>query len=94
MDAHVIGESFERCFVSSSVDADNTVPANLVDVVQRLALHTGAIASAITPRGASPSADATGGYVSSLTEAVMGLTAGMCRIADAIESLAAAVSEK
>ena len=32
--------------------------------------------------------DATGGHVESLTEAAMGITAGLCRIADAIEGLA------
>jgi hypothetical protein len=38
--------------------------------------------------------DATGGRVESLTEAVMGLTAGMVQIANAIESLACAVRER
>ena len=32
--------------------------------------------------------DAYGGSVGSLTEAVMGVTGGLCRIADAIEALA------
>lgn len=32
--------------------------------------------------------DASGSHVESLTEAVMGVTAGLCRIADAIEMVA------
>lgn len=35
---------------------------------------------------AAPGKDASGGHVNSLTEAVMGLTAGLFRIAEAIES--------
>lgn len=50
------------------------------------------IAEAITPNVAG-SDDATGTHVESLTEAVMGLTRGACRIAKAIESLAEAVRD-
>lgn len=39
---------------------------------------------------ASPGKDATGGHVESLTEAVMGVTAGLVAIASAIERLAEA----
>lgn len=42
---------------------------------------------------ASPGEDATGGHVGSLTEAVMGTTAGLVRIADAISDLAGAIRE-
>jgi len=48
------------------------------------------IADAITARAAGAS-DASGGHVESLTEAVMGMTRGLCSIANAIESLAEAV---
>ena len=50
------------------------------------------LADAITPNIAGGT-DAAGGHVSSLTEAVMGVTSGLCRIASAIEDLASAVSE-
>lgn len=63
---------------------------SMEDVVQEVAEAAIEIARAITPC-AAPSHDETGGYVMSLTEAVMGVTAGLCRIADAIEALAAAV---
>jgi hypothetical protein len=50
-----------------------------------------AVANAITPRGVAPGHDAAGGRVESLTEAIMGLTAAMVRIAESIESVAQAV---
>ena len=40
---------------------------------------------------ASPGEDATGGTVASLSESVMGVTAGLVQIADAINNLAEAV---
>jgi len=49
------------------------------------------LATAVTDGGQGK--DATGGHVECLTEAVMGVTAGLCRIADAISDLASAVRE-
>lgn len=51
---------------------------------------------AITPRGSGNTLimggkDETGGYVSSLTEAVMGVTAGLCKIAESIDRYTEAV---
>ncbi len=43
-----------------------------------------AAAEAITPSGAAPGRDESGGYVSSLTEAVMSVSSGLHAIADAI----------
>ena len=51
------------------------------------------IADAICYPAAAPGKDAAGGAVLSLTEAVMGVTAGLCRIADAVNNLAEAVRE-
>lgn len=65
-----------------------------VDVLRELAIGAERIAGAITPLTASPGHDATGGSVLSLTEAAMGVTAGLVRIADAIESLADAVRSR
>jgi hypothetical protein len=48
------------------------------------------IARAITA-DAAPGPDANGGLVDSLTEAVMGTTASLARIADALESVADAI---
>ena len=52
-----------------------------------------AVANSITPRAAVGGKDATGGHVESLTEAVMGVTAGLCRIADALEKVADAITD-
>lgn len=49
------------------------------------------LANAITPTGVSPGVDANGGFVGSLTEAVMGCSSGLAAIANAINRLADAV---
>lgn len=45
------------------------------------------------PLGVPPGRDAAGVGVGSLTEAVMGVTAGLVQIAEAINNLAAAVRD-
>jgi ABC-type transporter Mla subunit MlaD len=57
---------------------------------------TGAIrqlADAITPTNAAGSTDAAGGFVSSYSEALMGITASMQAIASSIGKLADAIRE-
>ena len=54
----------------------------------------GKLARAITPLSALAGTDAAGGRVESLTEAVMGVTAGLVQIASAITDLADAVRER
>ncbi len=66
---------------------------NLVEVIDDLANQAKQIAHAITAP-AAPGRDAAGGTVTSLTEAVMGVTDGLVKIADAINSLAEAVAAK
>ena len=64
------------------------IPSALVglcDMAQR-------IAAAITPVVAGGT-DATGGHVESLTEAVMGITGGLVKVAEAIGALAEAIRE-
>jgi pyruvate/oxaloacetate carboxyltransferase len=68
--------------------------ATNADLIEAVELGAKRIANAITPLNAAPGHDATGGTVDSLTEAVMGVTAGLQAIASAIESLAEAVREK
>lgn len=94
LNTNSLEETLEQCFISQNVNDSNFEPANLVDVVNRLADKTASIAEAIYPSGVVAGADAAGGHVWSLTEAVMGMTAGLCRIAEAIESLASAVGRK
>jgi len=48
------------------------------------------IAHAITPLDAAPGHDEMGGVISSLTESVMGVTAALVMIANAIDNLAEA----
>ena len=66
--------------------------ATLDKSVEKLVRAFGELDRAITPRGSGNTLvtggnDATGGYVTSLTEAVMGVTAGLCKIAEAIHGL-------
>jgi hypothetical protein len=77
--------------MSPNVSDSNGESANIVDAVASLSYSTKRIANAITPGHAAGSTDASGGHVESLTEAVMGMTAGLGHIAEAIESLADAV---
>lgn len=51
------------------------------------------IADAISPFTAVPGQDAAGGHVGCLTEAIMGNTAGLVAIAEAINNLADAVRD-
>ncbi len=51
------------------------------------------LANSITPASSFGGRDANDGYVASLTEAVMGITGGLVRIANAIDDLADAVRE-
>ena len=94
MDNNEIAVALEQCFISPNVSDSNFESANLVDVVQRLADKTGSVAKAICPQDAMAGKDAAGGHVGSLTEAVMGMTAGLVRIAEAIDGLADAVRER
>ena len=71
----------------------NNDDITLADAVENLSDSQKKIAHAITA-GCAEGTDATGGVVLSLTEAVMGVTAGLCRIADSIQSLADAIESK
>jgi hypothetical protein len=75
---------------SPNVADSNLEPANVVDVIDHLSRSARRIADAITPN-ITGGKDEAGGHVESLTEAVMGMTNGLCRIASSIESLAEAV---
>lgn len=90
--SHSIERAIERAFISPNVADSNMEPANLVDVVHHAAHSLGHIAKAILPPDAALGEDSYG-YVASLTEAVMGVTAGLSDIAGAIRELANAVSE-
>jgi len=51
------------------------------------------ISQAVNGRPALPGRDESGGYVSCLTEATMGITAGLFKVAEAVRELAHAVSD-
>ena len=59
------------------------------ELVELFATRLCGIENAITPRIAQsqPGEDASGGYVASVAEAVMGVTKGLCRIADTLKEI-------
>lgn len=87
-----LASAIRETLISSNVCDSNLEPANVVDALANIANAGFAIRTAITPR-AHPGRDETDGHVESLTEAVMGITAGLVRIADALSDLASAVRE-
>jgi len=62
-------------------------PTDMEQVAENIRL----LADAVSPPGGGH--DHSGGYVTCLTESVMGVTAGLVRIANAISDLADAVRE-
>lgn len=89
-----VAEALRQTLESPSLGNSSGDPANVVDVLAGLARAVRASASAISPADAAPGHDAAGGTVGSLTEAVMGVTAGLCRIADALGDVAEAIRER
>jgi hypothetical protein len=87
MDGTDTSTAIHDSFMSRNVKDSNFENANLVDTTDRMASMIGSLASAITPQDILGGQDATGGTVLSLTEAVMGVSAGLVQIADAIASL-------
>jgi hypothetical protein len=78
------------------MSSKTTKSTELKEITDAVVHALGKLDRAITPRGSGnvlcPGGhDASGGYVTSLTEAVMGVTAGLCRIAESIDGLSDAV---
>lgn len=67
---------------------------NIVDAVLQAGKSMNRIAEAIMPYVSAGGTDAAGAPVACLTEAVMGMTAGLCSIAEAISDLASAVRDR
>lgn len=65
-----------------------------LEAIETMANNAGRVADAICPFTSLPGKDAAGGYVASLAEAVMGMTGGLVRIAESIETLAEAVRDR
>lgn len=69
------------------------VEVNLTAAIDELSRSVRKIATSIIPPDACPAHDNEGVYVDSLTEAVMGMSKGLSRLADAMESIATSVSQ-
>ena len=80
-------EALAHVFTSHNVRPNGPEDfANVVDVIDSLVTQASRVAQAIVA-DAGPGTDASGGTITSLTEAVMGVTAGLHAIADAINNL-------
>ena len=86
-----VASALRAVLSSPNVPDSNLEDANVVDVLQRVALAGYAIAHAILPAGVAPGHDATGALVDSLTEAVMGHTAALEHVASALQDIAEAI---
>lgn len=89
------GEAIREAFITSSGLVNRRLaPANVVDAIGEAGRNVRILADAITPYSVVLGTDAEGGHVESLTEAVMGMTKALSRIADAVEMVAAAITDR
>lgn len=88
-----VANAIREVFISPNVADSNLEPANVVDTIQQVASGLYAVRNSIAPNVAGGT-DAAGGHVTSLTEACMGITAGLMAIASALESVAAAIDAR
>jgi len=88
-----IANSLKCCFISPNVGDSNMEPANVVDVIEHVAMNLDRIARAITPIDAMPAQTDDGGSVGSLTEAVFYVAKNLGNIAEAIDRLSDAITE-
>lgn len=95
METDQLVDALERCFISEyATDGKSFASeANIVDEMGRAATNLHKIAHAITPTDAAPLYTPDGGYVASLTEAVVFAANNLGKIAEAISHLADAVRE-
>jgi hypothetical protein len=85
-------QGLRRVFESPNVSDSNLEPANVVDVLDKLAYQARKIADAIAPV-AVPGRDAHGGSIECLTEAVMSVGRSLDGVAEGLREIAAAVRE-
>ena len=86
-------EALRSVLSSENVADSNLEPANVVDVIDNLTYAVRGVGHAITAC-ASPGNDESGGVITSLTEAVMGITSGLFKVAESISELASVVRER
>ena len=84
--------TLEVCLMSPNIPDSNLEPSNIVDVLSNsVGYYTKQIARALTPLDAADGTDAQGGNISSLTEAVMGITSALTAVAGSLSDIASAI---
>lgn len=86
-----VASALLETLTSDDVCSSSFNHANVVDVINHLAIATSQIANAITPATAAACKDPYGGVITSLTESAIGITHGLADIASAIRTLAEAI---
>jgi hypothetical protein len=87
-------EGLRDVFVSPNVADSNLEPANVVDVIDKLAHRVKQVANAITPPDAAPGRDNHASVVCSLTEAVMSLASSVDGVAEGLHAIAEAIRDR
>ena len=93
MSPAMLREVLHTVFVSSREEPRDGEAANLVDALFAIARAIEKVADGICPHDAAEGKDATGGVVGSLTEATMGITAGLVRTSESISRLVEVVGK-
>ena len=70
--------------------SDNNVIADAITAHAKIAKS---IANALTPLNAAPAPDESGAHVGSVTEALMGITAGLMAVSRSLSQVAEAIRE-
>lgn len=92
MDAGNVMRLVKEVLTTSDPDLKGKSSMNVVDALVHIGNGISRLADAVTIN-VTPGNDATGGLVGCLTESVMGNTAGLVKVAEAIRDLASAVRE-
>ena len=87
-----VAHALRSTLISPNESDINYEAANVVDGLFAVSRSVRGVALAIFP-DALPAADPTGGHVASLSEAVMGITNGLVRVADALQQIAQAIND-
>ena len=89
-------DAIRSVLISPNTYDSNLEPANLVDVVDRVAVAICSVSNAVRPAdaGAYRREGPNAATVNSLTEAVIDLSESMLRISESLHEIAVAIHEK
>ena len=83
-----VADAIRDTLISPNEYDRNLETANAVDGLFAISRALDGVRESITPKGASPTTDAHGGQVGSLTEAMLSIANSLERIASAVDAVA------